>query len=33
VETGLLAVGLVIFCTLLFSYGLGLNLPGTHFRW
>ncbi|MDF2995897.1 MAG: hypothetical protein K0R27_1534 [Xanthobacteraceae bacterium] len=32
-ETGLLAVGLVVFCTLLFSYGLGLNLPGTHFHW
>lgn len=32
-ETALLAVGLVVFCTLLFSYGLGLNLPGTHLGW
>jgi len=31
IETGLLAVGLVMFCTLLFSYGLGLNLPHTRF--
>lgn len=31
IETGLLAVGLVVFCTLLFSYGLGLNLPHTRF--
>lgn len=31
IETGLLAVGLVVLCTLLFSYGLGLNLPGTRF--
>jgi len=30
-ETGLLAVGLVVACTLLFSYGLGLNLPHTRF--
>ncbi|GAB4071215.1 tripartite tricarboxylate transporter TctB family protein [Ancylobacter sonchi] len=30
-ETALLAVGLVIFCTALFSYGLGLNLPHTRF--
>lgn len=31
IETSLLAVGLVVFCTLLFSYGLGLNLPHTRF--
>ncbi|MBS7541893.1 tripartite tricarboxylate transporter TctB family protein [Ancylobacter oerskovii] len=30
-QTGLLAVGLVIFCVALFSYGLGLNLPHTRF--
>lgn len=30
-ETGLLAVGLVGFCYLLFSYGLGLHLPVTRF--
>ncbi|WP_371348006.1 tripartite tricarboxylate transporter TctB family protein [Ancylobacter sp. IITR112] len=30
-ETGLLAVGLVGFCYLLFSYGLGLYLPATRF--
>lgn len=30
-ETGLLAVGLVGFCYLLFVYGLGLHLPATRF--
>jgi len=29
VETGALAVGLVGFCLVLFSYGLGLHLPAT----
>jgi hypothetical protein len=29
-ETILLAVGLVGFCLVLFSYGLGLHLPATH---
>ena len=31
VETGLLAVGLVGLCVLVFAYGLGLNLPLTRF--
>ncbi|MCS0504297.1 tripartite tricarboxylate transporter TctB family protein [Ancylobacter mangrovi] len=29
-ETALLAVGLAVFCLLLFVYGLGLHLPATH---
>jgi len=31
IETPLLAIGLVAFCTFLFAYALGLNLPHTRF--